>query len=81
MKKRNRACDEALFLMKKEITRYDDHHFILKTHVMASNQFFAWISAFRKKAKILSPWINDILSYLLFFLSSLNHIHESYDDI
>lgn len=33
----------------------DDRHFVVSTNVEISDQFFAWICGFRKRAKIVSP--------------------------
>lgn len=53
----------------------DERHFVVTTDVEVSNQFFAWVCGFGKRAKIIGP--PDVVEDMKKFLSGVSGMYES----
>lgn len=51
----------------------DDRHFVVTANVEISNQFFAWICGFGKRAKIVGP--TDVAQKMQQFLSQISYMY------
>lgn len=52
----------------------DERHFVVTTDVEVSNQFFAWICGFGKRAKIIGP--PDVVEDMKKFLSAIKELYN-----
>lgn len=53
----------------------DERHFVVTADVEISNQFFAWVCGFGKRAKIINP--PDVVEDMRKFLSGISRMYES----
>jgi len=53
----------------------DERHFVVTTDVEISNQFFAWVCGFGKRAKIINP--PDVVEDMRKFLSGISEMYQS----
>ena len=73
----NHLLDTAIDKFGKDNVFYrkiDDRHFSVSAHVEVSDQFFAWVTGFGKKAKIIAPE-----SVIQEYKDFLEKIRESYN--
>ena len=57
-----------------QYSRVDDHHFCVSAKVEISNQFFAWVCGFGKRAKIINP--SSVVEDMKKFLHNLTKMYE-----
>lgn len=53
----------------------DERHFVVTADVETSNQFFAWVCGFGKRAKIISP--PDVVGNMQKFLADISGMYQS----
>ena len=53
----------------------DERHFVVTATVEISNQFFAWVCGFGKRARILSPY--DVVEDMQKFLTDISMLYQS----
>ena len=53
----------------------DERHFVVTADVEISNQFFAWVCGFGKRAKII--WPSDVVEDMKEFLSGISGMYET----
>lgn len=53
----------------------DERHFVVTADVEISNQFFAWVCGFGKRAKIINP--PDVVEDMRKFLSGISEMYQS----
>ena len=57
-----------------QYSRVDDHHFCVSAKVEISDQFFAWVCGFGKRAKIINP--SSVVEDMKKFLHNLTKMYE-----
>jgi predicted DNA-binding transcriptional regulator YafY len=73
----NFLLDAAIDKFGKENVHYrkvDDRHFSVSAHVEVSDQFFAWVSGFGKKAKIIAP--QSVIQEYKDFLDKIRNMYN-----
>lgn len=53
----------------------DEKHFVVTANVEVSDQFFAWVCGFGRRAKIINP--PDVVADMDKFLSKIKEMYES----